>query len=566
MKVISLVLVIFINIISIGATDIMCFVDYTTGGPCTPTSTFQATCSKISDCNTWAYNTVNTYLSVENTYIYIQNTGSSGYNRDCPELTYLPASNSITFQVLDGYTVIDCQGNRFLSLTMTNYTYITFSNIGFTNSNATGNQYGLFDITYPTSEASPTISFINANVSNIKSVNSGGFLRVSDLNVNIVGSNFTNCYSAMEGGVIKSDELSFNNSVYIQDSTFTSNGAYQFGGAISAPNVYVLNSQFTKNSVISFGGAVYSTNSFVSSYSTYISNHAANGGSVYAQISLIDNSVFNYSSVSYDGGALYSFNSTINNSTFFGNYAKNSGGSIVSFYSIGMESTSVLNSSAGVSGGGLLANGVVNIIHCDFDYNIGGYGGAIYLNNGNTLSTILNARFRGNTGDSGGAIVSGHTEYNIFIMININNNTNYAVGYYYYFMLTEFNNNVAHFSAGAIFFYLTPYEFYGGYYINSTSNSNPTVDQTFNSEALPSSSLPHVFVEKILLTNGIEYYTPLVQDRSSQYVKAYGTTGNCVNGIAEINVEGDVINCKCFKGYKGPACGQHSLFKLSLDN
>ncbi|EFA74748.1 hypothetical protein PPL_11780 [Heterostelium album PN500] len=544
MKVICLVLLIFINIISIGAIDIMCFVDYSTGGPCTPTSTFQATCSKISDCNTWAYNTVHSNPSVDNTYIYIQNTGSSGYNRDCSELTYLPASNSITFQVLNGYTVIDCQGNKFLSLSMNNYTDITFSNIGFANSNARGqaNQYGLFELSHPKAEASPTISFINANVSNIKSVNSGGFLRVSNLDVNIVGSNFTNCYSAMDGGVVKSNEFS-DNSVYIQNSIFTSNGAYQFGGSVAAPNVYVTNSQFTKNSVISFGGAIYTTNMFESSYSSYISNQAANGGSVYAQISVIDNSVFNYSSVSNDGGALYTFNSTITNSIFSGNYAKNGGGSILAYYNISMESTTVLNSTAGISGGALMANSGINIVYCDFDYNTGGYGGAIYVVNAYTDANILNARFRGNTGDYGGAI--------------------YGVGYSFSFMLTEFNNNIAHYSAGAVYFYFTPANFDGGYYINSTSAANSTVDQTFNDEILAGN---HVYVPNNIFTNGIEYYTPLVQDRSSKYAMAYGITGQCVNGIAEINVAGVVAQCQCFKGYKGPACNQRSSFKLSLDN
>ncbi|MBE6500496.1 MAG: hypothetical protein E7Z80_08145, partial [Methanobrevibacter thaueri] len=278
----------------------------------------------------------------------------------------------------------------------------------------------------------------------------GGAINVFAANATVKNSKFKNNVARLGGAIFVGVD---NGNTIIDNSIFTSNHAYQKGGAVNlhASAVNVTNSEFNDNIADEDGGALYVGGSGVTNYVTnskFNGNKANNGhgGAIewVASEGHILNSNFTKNSAIY-GGAVYfngdSHNSSIINVRFEGNNATKNGGAIdwnakqgrlynttfisnyageygaalcreVNATSGSGKNNTFIGNHAGIAGAALAWLGVkgININDYHFTNNTAvQYGGAIYVAKGSDNCVVNMSSFTGNhlinaTGGYGGAI------------------------------------------------------------------------------------------------------------------------------------------------------------------
>lgn len=235
---------------------------------------------------------------------------------------------------------------------------------------------------------------------------SGGAIYSEATTLTISGSTFTeNSSTGSTGaGAIMSDTSS---TLILTDVDFYRNtatgGSVSGGGAVRMSGLGTVTNCLFDANIASRGGAVYvnSNNTITIEDSTFTSNQATDrGGAIYKGTNLtINNCTFGGTGVgnsAADGGAIYSSGwgstMTISNSAFTGNNGTNSGGAIYNIYATAATTDSdFTNNSASTSGGAIYNAGTMGtstsdpgINGGDFTYNyagtssVSGYGGAIY--------------------------------------------------------------------------------------------------------------------------------------------------------------------------------------------
>jgi predicted outer membrane repeat protein len=112
-----------------------------------------------------------------------------------------------------------------------------------------------------------------------------------------------------------------------------SDGGYTSGGVIySMGNLTLINSSFINNTVTSKGGAIYTMGNLTLINSSFINNSAASSGAISVEgdnCEIIGSLFINNTCTSHDGGAISFLNGIISNSSFINNSASNFGGAIL---------------------------------------------------------------------------------------------------------------------------------------------------------------------------------------------------------------------------------------------
>ena len=246
------------------------------------------------------------------------------------------------------------------------------------------------------------------------------------------GATVSQCY----GGAIRADD------VYVENSTFKDNYAEDYGGAIYADSVSINVNQAYPQAFNSFfinnkagdnkGGAIYGDDGNIRAVNTVFSGNKAlvDGGAIYADDNVYvthclfeDNKADGAKVMSCYGGAFRAQdNAVVDNCTFRNNYAENEGGAIYSDTLI-LRNTSVFEGNTARDYGGAIW---VNTFKEDVKYNIfiGNKakkedGGAIYIDNKNTVVFSSNVFVDNTCGDEGGAIYGDDNDFKISLRYNI---------------------------------------------------------------------------------------------------------------------------------------------------
>ena len=244
------------------------------------------------------------------------------------------------------------------------------------------------------------------------------------------------CY----GGAISCEET-----IYIENSTFNSNCAQDYAGAISAKYVKINQKQnnpsffINNNAEDNDGGAIYIKEDGDISNTIFSKNSAkGDGGAIKAEIVNIYNSTFDGNHVGGCGGGVNAKNVNINqnqymnqsfNSFFINNHADDDGGAIYTTNDLNANNVFFFGNNAYDSGGAIFAKGIVNVNHCELDNNtvydaILSQGGGIYSKSG---VNVENSTFIGNYARSLGSAIY------CIKNIKINKNSNGAI-YFSYFI------------------------------------------------------------------------------------------------------------------------------------
>ncbi|MBO7725090.1 MAG: hypothetical protein J6S40_01350, partial [Thermoguttaceae bacterium] len=183
---------------------------------------------------------------------------------------------------------------------------------------------------------------------------------------------------------------------YIDDCTFTANGATVYGGAVCGVKVHATNSSFSQNTAGTkvgnrytggYGGAVAAedvTADFQFENCSFTGNAATHGGAVHGDNVHTIATTFQENRADY-GGAVNTDSTTavfsFEGGAFFSNSATMNGGAV-----LGVE---------------VSASGV------RFRENTAGWsGGALFASNASSVFTISDSKFYANTADHGGAILA----------------------------------------------------------------------------------------------------------------------------------------------------------------
>ena len=216
-----------------------------------------------------------------------------------------------------------------------------------------------------------------SNNNRIFIINSG--VKVSLLNLTIANGRASNSNGGAiqnNGGTLTINNCNFKNNYATRTTTTTNVSA---GVIYNTGILNLIGSTFTNNYVVSGssnsaqGGAIYSTGSVNISNCTFVGNNATSSSGTATD----------------DGGAIWTSGSlTINNSSFINNKAAGYGGGAIC---IG-DNTILVNN--------------VSISDSNFINNTAGYGGAIWMHSGTSLTpaTITRSNFTGNNATYGGAI------------------------------------------------------------------------------------------------------------------------------------------------------------------
>ena len=246
------------------------------------------------------------------------------------------------------------------------------------------------------------------------------------------GAVVSQCY----GGAIRADDVS------VENSTFKDNYAEDYGGAIYADSVSINVNQNCNQAFNSFfinnkagdnkGGAIYGDDGNIKAVNTVFSGNKAlvDGGAIYADDNVYathclfeDNKADGAKIMSCYGGAFRAQdNAVVDNCTFRNNYAENEGGAIYSDTLI-LRNTSVFEGNTARDYGGAIW---VNTFKEDVKYNIfiGNKakkedGGAIYIDNKNTVVFSSNVFVNNTCGDEGGAIYGDDKDFKTSLKYNI---------------------------------------------------------------------------------------------------------------------------------------------------
>ncbi|EFA80475.1 hypothetical protein PPL_07310 [Heterostelium album PN500] len=460
----------------------------------------------------------------------------------CPSVlpsNALQISGTLSFTSINSVT-FNCS-NQFISLQIETPIDLIFNGITFISCQTLGNG-GCIEIVTERYDTSVILNDVHSKVCSANET--GGFL-YSEANYNEIRNSVLNGgFSTGSGGSI----YALNGVVNISNSDFNFNEAGVNGGVVDANKIYVYNSLFSNNYAYQDGGALRSNQFLYVQHSIFANNDAADNGGAIAVIekSYISNTIFSGNNAQI-GGAIFSLNQIITeNSQFLNNSALN-GGAIYK-YSLDRPNSSgliVVDSSftgnLAEFGGGLGFGGAINaglgsiyIRSTEFNSNSGYNGGAIYVANGNIPQEIIitNSNFYNNFAHGDGGAISVVQKYNQSVFINLNQ--------------SSFWYNSAKNIAGGLFFQTPPDSLKGGLFIDSKSSMEQSY--TFNYEAIYSYNIVNV-------TNPIpSYYYTIFQENTTDVAKVLGVTGECYNGIATINERGQVLSCKCNMGGSGPTC------------
>ena len=248
----------------------------------------------------------------------------------------------------------------------------------------------------------------------------------------------TGAAAQCHGGAIRSTE-----DVYIVNSTFKDNYAEDYGAAVFADNVYINVNQADSKEFTSFfinneandndGGAIFS-NDDVKAFNAVFSGNSADvdGGSIYSEDNIyVTNCLFENNKA--DGALIYECyggafraedNAVIDNCTFRNNYAENDGGAVYA-KTVTLKNTSIFEGNTARDYGGAI---YTKKFKEDVKYTIfidnkakKEDGGAIYIDDENSITFSQNVFVRNSCDDEGGAIYADSRKshltlkYNIFI-------------------------------------------------------------------------------------------------------------------------------------------------------
>ncbi|WP_407415880.1 right-handed parallel beta-helix repeat-containing protein [Methanobrevibacter sp.] len=309
----------------------------------------------------------------------------------------------------------------------------TFSSF-FTNNKASDNQGGAI-------YAKGYVKAFNAVFSGNKAdIDGGAIYSEDDVTVKYClfesnrasGEDLYECY----GGAIRADD------VYVENSTFKDNYAEDYGGAIYADSVSINVNQNCNQAFNSFfinnkagdnkGGAIYGDDGNIKAVNTVFSGNIAlvDGGAIYGDDNvyvthcLFENNKADGAKIMscYGGAFRAQDNAVVDNCTFRNNYAENEGGAIYADTLI-LRNTSVFEGNTARDYGGAIW---VNTFKEDVKYNIfiGNKakkedGGAIYIDNKNSVVFSSNVFINNTCGDEGGAIYGDDNDFKISLKYNI---------------------------------------------------------------------------------------------------------------------------------------------------
>ena len=248
------------------------------------------------------------------------------------------------------------------------------------------------DKTFITSHHALTIKHFYLSDLTLSGVNiiNHGTIDIKNVCIEDAKASINDQYNNSFGGAIYNPGEHYDPYLYLTNCVFKNNSA-MYGGALymTYGHLKIINTTFESNTAYSYGGAIAAgENSVIEIYDSNFINDKSlkdSGGAIYFRYADVKISNSNFiNCYGQFGGAICDLgaNSTISNSKFTGNRASYRGGAIYSLY------------------------GKFFINDCDLRNNHGKNGGAIFLDNA-TSHYITNSLFISNTADlCGGAIYS----------------------------------------------------------------------------------------------------------------------------------------------------------------
>ena len=188
------------------------------------------------------------------------------------------------------------------------------------------------------------------------------------------------------------------------------------GSLVSGAGSLTLNAATLQNNIATSGGAIYSAGTVTITGSTITGNAATTTGggiriNATSAVLVISGSNITSNIAISSGGGIYS-NGTIEitNSTFSYNESGAAGGGIISSNTTIITGSTITGNvaSGSYSGGGLYATGAMEMADCTVSNNIAGTGGGIRMDNVSATFSILRTNVTGNTASysNGGGILS----------------------------------------------------------------------------------------------------------------------------------------------------------------
>ena len=259
--------------------------------------------------------------------------------------------------------------------------------------------------------------------------NDGGAVHVHGGIVKVVNTVFSGNSAERNGGVIDGDKDIYTDNCLFQSNSASGDDEQCKGGVIytSFGNVYINNSTFKDNYAYDYGGAVYANYIYVNNdqnstdpYNSFFINNKAgdnDGGALYSYYDLhVKNAVFSGNSAYEDGGAIFCCdNAYVTHSLFESNKAdgakaaQSEGGAIHCKDDLTVESSVFNNNFAYDYGGAIYADTLALRSNCIFDSNTAydNQGGAIWVNKFRedvSYATFINNKAGEGSKDDGGAI------------------------------------------------------------------------------------------------------------------------------------------------------------------
>ncbi|WP_342764122.1 right-handed parallel beta-helix repeat-containing protein, partial [uncultured Methanobrevibacter sp.] len=241
---------------------------------------------------------------------------------------------------------------------------------------------------------------IDGNGYTIDANNFGRIFNINASDVILKNIIFINSHYAGKGGAIF--VCQGNTGIIFDNCSFIDNYAEEGSGIYSNSPINMTGSNFTHNgydaSSYSLNGGAVFINAMAYIEGSYFYNNAASyGGAIYASSRVkISNSNFNSNKGNLGGGAIY--------------FDKNSNNNIIS----GSNFLSNTASSTNANGSAIHFDGNNNTVldsYFNNNINTGGYGGAIFANDGTSKLTIIGSTFTNNQAVRRGGAIDAHTSY-----------------------------------------------------------------------------------------------------------------------------------------------------------
>jgi predicted outer membrane repeat protein len=265
-------------------------------------------------------------------------------------------------------------------------------------------------------------SIVN-NVATSGSQGYGGGIYDHGGNVSITNSHIDNNSAAagvhgLGGGIMLDEGIE---SLFIKNSTFNGNSAYDQAGAIYGQlgQTTIINSQINNNSSGDDGGGALAQNGPVTiSGSTFSGNSTSGHGGalVLEDILLVTNTIFSNNSAASDGGAVWTDEGSMvfSGSTFQNNTSTGgAGGAISDAVNITVTKSTFNHNTASGVGGAIDQEGTGNVTVSGSTFtqnSAGDTGGAINGNGGLATISVTSSKFTYNTATNQGGAIAGNGE------------------------------------------------------------------------------------------------------------------------------------------------------------